>query len=236
MGSFSLEDGDQKTSDPLSAGTYSVSESVSSNWIQTSATCSDGSSPSSISLAADETVTCTFTNAKKSTIIVKKETVPDNHPEEFDFKGAIVDTLGDGDSESKSVAPGTYTVTADLANSAPAYWKLTDIDCDDSNSSGNLGTLTATYNVSPGETVKCTFTNEKRGLITVVKQTTPDGATQSFSFNANYNADGSRSRTAKATRRPSSCRAPTRCRRTSRAAGRSRARPAATVVRSTPSS
>ena len=38
--------------------------------------------------------------------------------------------------------------------------------------------------------MKCTFFNRKRGDITIVKQTNPAGAAQTFSFNASYDADG----------------------------------------------
>ena len=48
----------------LDPGTYSVSETVPAGWDLTSATCSDGSNPASINLAAGETVTCTFTNTQ----------------------------------------------------------------------------------------------------------------------------------------------------------------------------
>ena len=185
---FALVDGEQEQSGILDQGTYSVSEDVPSGWALTSATCSDGSSPSAIALAAGEIVKCTFTNTKLAKIVVTKETVPDDHPEVFDFTGEIVDTLGDGDSESKFVPAGTYTVTESL-DGLPV-WKLIDIDCDDGDSSGNLGTLTATYNVGVGETVECTFTNEKRGLITIVKQTHPDGDPQAFAFQASYDGDG----------------------------------------------
>ena len=59
---------------------------------------------------------------------------------------------------------------------------LTAIVCDDSNSAGNVGTRTATFQVAAGENVKCVFTNTKRGTIIVEKQTVPDGAAGSFAF------------------------------------------------------
>ncbi len=185
---FALVDGEQEQSTILNPGTYSVSEDVPSGWELTSATCSDGSSPDAIAVSAGEIVKCTFTNTKLAEIVVTKETIPDGHPEVFDFTGAIVDTLGDGDSSSKFVPAGTYSVTESIAGHP--VWKLIEIDCDDADSSGELGTLTATFHVSVGETVECTFTNEKRGLITVVKQTTPDGDPQSFAFDASWDADG----------------------------------------------
>jgi hypothetical protein len=58
---FSLSDGQCNTSAQLvTPGTYSVSETVPAGWSLDSATCSDGSLPSSISLDPNETVTCTF--------------------------------------------------------------------------------------------------------------------------------------------------------------------------------
>ena len=68
---FSLTDGQSNDSGPLSAGTYSVSETVPAGWDLQSAACSDGSPPGSIALAAGETVTCVFTNAKRGRIVDK---------------------------------------------------------------------------------------------------------------------------------------------------------------------
>ena len=49
--------------DNLPVGIYDVTEGApGANWALTSATCSDGSDPSAIGLAAGEDVTCTFTN------------------------------------------------------------------------------------------------------------------------------------------------------------------------------
>jgi hypothetical protein len=60
---FSLKNGQQNDSGPLSPGTYSVSEStIPTGFTLTSATCDDGSPVSAISLQNLETVTCTFTN------------------------------------------------------------------------------------------------------------------------------------------------------------------------------
>ncbi len=61
----------------LPAGTYDVAESdPPQGWTLTSATCDDGSDPSAINLAADETVTCRFTNLGRFRIylpIVRKQ-------------------------------------------------------------------------------------------------------------------------------------------------------------------
>ncbi len=63
---FFLTDGQQNDSGVLEAGTYSVAEvNMPADWTQTSGTCDDQSSPGSITLGANETVTCTFTNTEE---------------------------------------------------------------------------------------------------------------------------------------------------------------------------
>ena len=60
---FFLSDGQQNDSGSTSPGVYSVAEiNIPANWVLASSSCSDGSSPGSINLAAGEVVTCTFTN------------------------------------------------------------------------------------------------------------------------------------------------------------------------------
>jgi hypothetical protein len=112
----------------------------------------------------ETTTTTTTAPPEKGRIVVKKETIPDGDPATFDFTGEITTTLGDGGSQGKDVDAGTYTVS----ETALAGWTLTDIDCDDANSTdaGN----TATFKVEAGETVTCTFTNTKD-----VTTTTPGG-------------------------------------------------------------
>ncbi len=62
---FALGHGQSNDSGPLPSGaTYSVSENVPAGWTLASATCSNGSPPGQIALAANETVTCTFTNRR----------------------------------------------------------------------------------------------------------------------------------------------------------------------------
>jgi uncharacterized repeat protein (TIGR01451 family) len=108
-------------------------------------------------------------NCGKVTII--KNAVP-NDAQDFDFASAGGAPLGadfsldnDGDNGNalsntrnfNQVPPGGYSVT----EAATAGWKLTNVDCDDGNSTGNVGTRKATINVGPNEHVTCTFTNTK---------------------------------------------------------------------------
>ena len=120
-------------------------------------------------------------------MIVEKQTDPDGSAESFEFDpGAGLGdanepnfNLTDGLQKAYDVDPGTYSVQ----ELAKANWDLTSIVCSDApNSSGSLGTRTASFNVQAGETVKCTFTNRKEGKVIVEKQTDPDGSSASFAF------------------------------------------------------
>jgi hypothetical protein len=101
-------------------------------------------------------------------VTIVKNAIP-NDAQDFDFTttgGAplanfSLDNDGDdGNALSKTktfdqVPPGGYTVTEASVNG----WKLTDIQCDDGNSTGDTGTRKATINVGNNEHVTCTFTN-----------------------------------------------------------------------------
>ena len=174
----------------LLPGTYQVSETANPNYV-TTATCTSSKGdpaddPSSINLSAGEVITCTFTNTKRGTIIVEKQTNPDGAAGSFTFTGDAAGSISDGGQIVVSnLAPGTYTSTE--SDPTPAF-DLTNISCDDgasaTQSTTSLGTRTATFKVDPGETVKCTFTNTKRGHIIVDKVTNPSGDPQSFDFDA----------------------------------------------------
>jgi hypothetical protein len=98
--------------------------------------------------------------------VFKKVTDPPGVPDGFGF--GSVEPLGgctggfvlhDGEQTSCPVLPGTYHVAE--ADPSPTF-ALTDISCDDADSTGDLATRTATYVVSQGETVTCTFTNTQK--------------------------------------------------------------------------
>jgi fimbrial isopeptide formation D2 family protein len=173
---FSLKDGEQNDSGDLDPGTYSVAELTPAGWDLTSSTCSDGSNPSAIGLSAGETVTCTFTNTKRGTIIVKKMTSPTDTQDTFTFSGDASGSIGNGGTITKTnLVPGTYT----SVEAVKAGWDLGSIVCDDvqsdSASSGDVATRTATFKLDPGETVTCTFFNAQRGTITIIKDAQPNG-------------------------------------------------------------
>ena len=70
-------------------------------WDLTSATCSDGSDPGSISLAAGENVTCTFTNTKRVDTIVKQAVGGDGG---FRFTSQTLGSLQPDDREWRGAA------------------------------------------------------------------------------------------------------------------------------------
>jgi hypothetical protein len=171
---FFLSDGQSNESDFLEPGTYGVLEDVPVGWdltgvvcmssLGTSTTDTSASPQISITLAAGDTVTCTFTNTKRGTIIVEKQTNPNGAPGLFTFTGTAADTIADnGTITVANLVPGTYTSTE--ADPSPILFALTSIVCNDGTSAnpstGDLATRTATFNLDPGETVKCTFTNTK---------------------------------------------------------------------------
>jgi hypothetical protein len=112
------------------------------------------------------------------TITIRKQTLPDGDPQGFSFTGQISAVLKDGEAASQEVGPGSYTVQEVV----PKHWDLNSISCSDDDSSGNVEQATATFVVDEGESVTCTFTNTKRGMIVVQKQTVPGGDLHAFSF------------------------------------------------------
>jgi CSLREA domain-containing protein len=187
---FSLRDGESSESKLAPGPGYSVGEAVPPGW-DLSATCSDGSPITNIDLAPGETVICTFINSKRGTVIVDKVTEPAGETQPFGFSADFPDTNDDTFSladetapKAVGVPPGSYHV---LEDADPSGFDLSAISCSDENDASGASTTSlagrlATANVQPGETVTCTFTNNKLGAIVVEKQTIPDGAIGSFVF------------------------------------------------------
>src|SRR5207248_2429609 len=111
---FSLTDGHQNDSGALKPGSYSVEISAVTGRDLTSSNCDSGT-PGSITLAAGQTVTCTFTNTQRAHIIVKKVTYPSGSSQSFDFTttgtGYSGFSLTDGhQNDSGALKPGSYSV------------------------------------------------------------------------------------------------------------------------------
>lgn len=137
----------------VTAGTYSVSETVPSGWTKTGDTCQ------SVVVAAGETKTCVITNTKQSNIIVNKVTDPAGDPQSFVFTttGAgyngfnLTDLAAPND---QALAAGTYGVS----ETPLAGWTQTSATC---TSSLGGSEVPASIGLTAGETVTCTFVNTK---------------------------------------------------------------------------
>ena len=140
---------------------------------------------SNIDVAAGETVTCTFTNHKRGQIVVVKDADPDD-PQDFAFTagGGLSPTSFSLDDD----ADGTLSNTRTFANVAGGlgYSLVRD-------GAQRLGPDVrhlqrrqpgVEHRRRAGETVTCTFVNNrKRGQIVVVKDAQPNDP-QDFSFTA----------------------------------------------------
>jgi uncharacterized repeat protein (TIGR01451 family) len=167
-------DGDTLTWTGVETGQYTVVETdPGSAW-----TVSMSGLPATV--VAGETVEVEVINIfRPGTIIVKKVTDPAGSTAKFSFSG---DASGKIKAYEQIVVsklkPGIYTATEALE----AGWDLTAITCDDDNSSGDVDARTATFKLDPGEVIRCTFVNTKRGTIIVKKVTEPTGTIKKFFF------------------------------------------------------
>ena len=144
----------------LDPGSYSVSEDVPAGWDLTSVDCARDSElrERDRRCTAGETVTCAFTNTKRGTIIVEKQTSPDKASGSFSFSGDCgrLDRRRRPDRRRQPPAGHVHVDRGRGRGLEPD-----SIACDDANSTGSLGTRTATFQLEAGEVVKCTFTNAK---------------------------------------------------------------------------
>lgn len=171
--------------DNLSEGEYSVAFTITVPWIATVADAgADGvdsdidaiGKASAVVLAIGESnLTVDAGLVLPSTITVEKVTDP-VAPGSFTFTGDIEAELSDGESASSTVVPGTYSVS----ESVPEGWALIDITCD-AGGSGDVAIAIATYTVTSGDDVTCTFTNTNVGSI-IIEKTTDTPTTDLFTF------------------------------------------------------
>src|SRR2546425_8698438 len=152
-----------------------------------------GTATASITLAANDTVTCTFTDTKRGQIVVDKVTSPSGDPTSFTFNttgtGYGGFTLTDAaPPNDQTLSPGSYSVS----EAVPAGWDLTGLSCVSSLGTSTFsttappvagpGTATASNTLAARDTVTRTFPDTKRGQIVVDKVTSPSGDPTSFSF------------------------------------------------------
>jgi LPXTG-motif cell wall-anchored protein len=183
----------------LLPGTYGVTETALAGWALTGLVCSDGSpvdlssGTASISLAAGENVTCTFTNTALGSITVVKDvqllpvdSVADDTVD-FRFGGSFGAFLlddpetDDGDGVDSSITfggllPGSYDVdeldfSLDYDGDGQIDFELGAISCAVGDSTFTIDDpdfITSglvTVDLAAGDDVVCTFTNEEQVVL-----------------------------------------------------------------------
>lgn len=164
----------------VNTGTHTVSEVAGSvgslDDYDTRIACDDTPQTSGSGRSLDVvvkdgvTTTCTITNVRKATVVVKKVTDPVGAADAFGFTstlpGKATFSLRDGETSTTSVSPGSFTVTEN--DPRPQGYKLVGLDCAETtpNSTVSAGAAVsserkASIVADPGETVTCTYTNRK---------------------------------------------------------------------------
>ncbi len=162
---------DSTNFDDLAPGTYDVAESTPpTGWELTSATCDDGSDPSSIGLSAGESVTCTFVNTATASLTVVKQTGVTTGSFDYTTSGGLdpstftltttdVGAAGQDSQPYPGIAPGDYGV----AETVPMGWNLDSASCDN-------GDDPSAITLGVGDDVTCTFVNSpQEGAIEITK-------------------------------------------------------------------
>jgi hypothetical protein len=169
-------------------GTYDVTETVPNGWDLTDLDCVDdlsiidssgdkGTGVATINLDLNETVTCTYTNTKRGTVVIAKDAIPDSS-QVFDYAGTLgtftlVDSGGNGNIITfVDLLPGTYDVT----ETVPTGWDLTGLICTDPSGGTSTSNGTATIGLAAGETVRCDYENTERGNVVIAKNAIPDSS------------------------------------------------------------
>jgi uncharacterized repeat protein (TIGR01451 family) len=169
----------------LKPGDYSITENAPpAGWDFTSASCTDdsthgtvgsGTTTQSLTLAANQAVTCTYTNTHQGSIELKKHWsgTPGNALLKIGTSdgGTQTDTQqvtgADGTTGANVVPAGTYFLSEAFNNGTDAGDYTTALACTDNG--GNV-TVTNSVPVADGHTVVCTFTNtRKQGTIRLKK-------------------------------------------------------------------
>ncbi|MFC9917973.1 prealbumin-like fold domain-containing protein [Agromyces binzhouensis] len=177
---FSLKDGEQQTySDVLFGTGLTVAEgALPPGWELIDVDCSQSSGVTPVIVDelvtftiddAEDVLDCTYTNRASGSIVVEK--ITDSGSGSFEFTSTTLSpspftltttAAGAGGKDSQTFSnldPGTY----DVAETIPDYWNLVSATCDDGSDPSAIG-------LSPGETVTCTFNDDRElGSIRIEK-------------------------------------------------------------------
>lgn len=181
-----VSDGGSSGAQTVNTGSHTISETAAGSTsladYTTTISCSAGGevvasgSGTSLSVAVGtgQAVSCLVSNTKPApttgTMIITKQVAgglaPDGDypfisPSTGDF------TLNGGQSQSFTLAPGSYTVS----EATDSFFNLDSIVCSDSSDSSGQSQVSANsaiVNLQAGETVECVFTNVPGGVLPVI--------------------------------------------------------------------
>ena len=168
-GSYTFTEGNQL------AATWDLATSISCKLADgiTDASFTSGERTATVSLAASQAVTCTFTNSRKPTLTVNKVCVPAADSGKFDLKiGSTVykadATCAGGAASSTGAVPlsaGNYSVSeaAGTGTSLSNYAQLIGGDC----------AADGSVSLAAGENKVCSITNSRKPTLTVNKVCVP---------------------------------------------------------------
>lgn len=184
-GSAQLSDGQSDTFNDLMPGNYTITETIPTGWSSgISVLCGDASygHPTTLSLAAGQDITCTFTNTRNTgSITITKLIDADGNLETDDdrtpYEGWIMDVDPDGpDTNDPSLAPtnasgqtsasdlktGTYWVSEDPDGPTDNYHFLSSSCILNDTPTGGSGTSSfGGVAVAKDQTTYCTFINAR---------------------------------------------------------------------------
>ena len=168
----------------VNPGTYSASETVPPGWNQTGATCSDGSPVTASPWVLPRTSPApspTRRPGRSSLLRTRNRTTRRTSPSSRlrAWAPSISRSMTTPTARCPTRGPSRTCRSAaghSVSQALPSGWDLLSSMCSD-------GSIVTNINISAGEIVTCTWTNQKRGSITVVKNAVPDDA-QDFAFTA----------------------------------------------------
>src|SRR5262249_14766359 len=144
---FSLTDAADPNDQELNAGTYSVSETAVDGWDLTSAVC-DGTAytpGANLTLAAGQTISCTFINTKRGSIKIVKNTVGVDGTFAFTSSFGVSSLTTSGNTASQTVNNLSSGSTYSISETAQAGWDSGTFSC-------NNGSPATAITVAPGAT------------------------------------------------------------------------------------
>jgi uncharacterized protein (TIGR03437 family) len=149
-------------------GTYSISETLPSGWIQTGASCTNGT-PAAVTVAAVATTTCTFTNTQLGSITITENTLGGNGTFAFTSNFGLTSLTTIGGTASQTFSGLTPGGAYSVSETVPAGWTETSAIC----TAGTPAAIT----VVAGATTSCFITNTQGAAPAVTSTFPANGAT-----------------------------------------------------------